>query len=115
MTPAQYIAKAPVGSRATLEALRKRLRAAVPKAAEETISYGVPSFRVLGRALIGYGATGTHCAIYPMSGAIIAALASELSGYETSKGAIRFLPSKPPPVALLKRVIKARLAELALR
>lgn len=106
-----YLAALPPDQRAALEKLRKTIRGIVPSA-EECISYGVPAFRNDAGVLIGFAASKKHCSIYPMSGRIIAALKKELAGYETTKGSIHFLPEKPPPVALVRKLIKARMAEL---
>jgi len=97
--------------RATLEKVRRAIRAAAP-AAEEGMSYGMPAF-IQGKPIAGYAAGANHCAYYPMSGEITTALAAELEGYETSKGAIRFPIGKPLPAALIRKLVKARLAEIA--
>ena len=94
--------------RRALEKLRKDIKAAAPKA-EECISYGLPSFRLNGKLLVSYGAAAKHCAFYP--GSTIQRLAKELKGYETSKGTIRFSPEKPLPSALVRKIVKARIAE----
>jgi uncharacterized protein YdhG (YjbR/CyaY superfamily) len=95
--------------RAALEKLRKTIRAAAPDA-EECISYQIPAFRQNG-VLVGFGATANHCAFFPFNGATVAAHKAELKGYETSKGAIHFQPEKPLPVALVRKLVKERLAE----
>jgi uncharacterized protein YdhG (YjbR/CyaY superfamily) len=96
--------------RAVLETLRRTIHAAAP-GAEECISYGLPAFRLNGRALVAFGAWKNHCALYPMSSATAAKFAAELKGYETTKGTIRFLTDNPLPASLVKRLVKARIAE----
>jgi uncharacterized protein YdhG (YjbR/CyaY superfamily) len=96
--------------RAALEKLRRQIRAAAPGAVE-TISYGLPAFRLDGRALVAFGDAAGHCAFYPMSARTIAEHARELAGFDTSKGTIRFQPKKPLPAALLRKLVKARVAE----
>ena len=98
--------------RAALESLRATIRAAAPKA-EETISYGVPAFRLNGKLLVMFGATKKHCAFYPGSGTAVDAHADHLAAYETSKGAIRFSPDVPLPVKLVKAIVKYRIKENA--
>jgi uncharacterized protein YdhG (YjbR/CyaY superfamily) len=96
--------------RAALEKLRKAIRAAAPKA-EECFSYGLPAFRLDGTLIAGLGAGAKHCAFYPMSGSIVAALKDELEDYETSKGSIRFQAARPLPTTLVRKLVKARIAE----
>ena len=95
--------------RAALEKLRKTIRAAAPKT-EECISYQLPAFRLDGRLLVAFGAAASHCAFYPGSFPI-EACRKELKGYDTSKGTIRFPANKPLPVALVRKLVKARIAQ----
>ena len=104
------LAELPLVQRTALQRLRKAVRAAAPSA-EECLSYGLPAFRLNGRALVAYGATAKHCAFYPMSGAIIAALREELAKFDTSKGTIRFQPDRPLPVSMIRKIVQARMAE----
>jgi uncharacterized protein YdhG (YjbR/CyaY superfamily) len=106
-----YLATVAPGQRAALEKLRQTIRAAAPQA-EECISYQLAAFKQDGM-LVSYGATPKHCAFYVMSPATVAAHAAELEPYDTSKGTIRFQPDKPLPVALVRKLVKARLAENA--
>jgi uncharacterized protein YdhG (YjbR/CyaY superfamily) len=108
----EYLAQLPEDQRAALQKLRKTIKAAVPKA-EEGISYGLPAFRLQGRRLVCFGATKTHCAFYPMSSATIADHKKELAAYDTSAGTIRFHPDEPLSPALVKKLVKARVAENA--
>jgi uncharacterized protein YdhG (YjbR/CyaY superfamily) len=106
----EYLAALGAGQRAALAKLRKTIKAA-PQA-EELISYGIPAFRQNGM-LVGFGATANHCSFFLMSGSTVDAHADELAGYDTSKGTIRFPTAKPLPAALVRKLVKARLAENA--
>ncbi len=105
----EYLAALSADKRAALEKLRKIIRAAAPKA-EECISYQLAAFRQNGM-LVAFGATANHCAFYLMSSSTVAAHKNELKGYDTSKGTIRFQADKPLPVALVRKLVKARIAE----
>lgn len=107
----EYLARLPEDQRAALETLRRVLRSLAPKA-EERISYGICVFH-LDRLLVGFGATRGHCALYLLSGRTLKDHAAALAGYDTSAGTIRFQPSAPLPKALVRRLVKARLAENA--
>src|SRR2546425_11963712 len=109
----EYLANLSPDKRAALEKLRKTIRAAAPKA-EECISYQLAAFRLNGM-LVGFGATAKHCAFYLMSSSTVEAYKDELKGYDTSKGTIRFQADKPLPAALVRKLVKARLAENAAR
>jgi uncharacterized protein YdhG (YjbR/CyaY superfamily) len=106
-----YLAGVPADARASLERLRKTIRAAAPEATEG-ISYQVPMFKHQGRPLVSFGAAKNHCAFYVMSPDVVSAHAAELEGYETGKGSIRFPGDKPLPAALVKKLVKARIAEI---
>ncbi len=104
----EYLAAVSLDQRAPLETLRKDIRAAAPRA-EECISYGLPAFRLNGKFLLAFGAAARHCAFYP--GSIVQDFKEELKGYETSKGTIRFQANKPLPSALVRKLVKARIAQ----
>jgi uncharacterized protein YdhG (YjbR/CyaY superfamily) len=106
-----YLASLPEEKRAALQKIRKAIHAAAPRA-EEGFSYGLPAFRMGGRPLVCFGASTSHCSFYPMSPAVIRAHAADLTEYETSKGTIRFPPQKPLPATLVRKLVKARIAEL---
>jgi len=107
----EYLAGVSDDQRAALEKLRKTIKSAAPTA-DECISYQLAAFRLDGRPLVAFGASASHCAFYPMSGSTVAAFKDELAGYQTSKGTIRFQPSKPLPASLVKKMVKARIAEV---
>jgi uncharacterized protein YdhG (YjbR/CyaY superfamily) len=107
-----YLSALSSEQRRALEKLRKTIKAIAPKA-EECISYRLPAFRLDGRMLVAFGARANHCAFYPMSAATVAAHAKELAGYDTSPGTIRFRADEPLPVQLVRKLVKARIAENA--
>ncbi|HWN08592.1 MAG TPA: DUF1801 domain-containing protein [Pyrinomonadaceae bacterium] len=104
----EYLAALPDDARKTLEKIRKAIRAAAPRATEG-ISYQMPMYKQDGM-LIGFAAFKNHCSIFPGPGAI-ERHKSELKGYETSKGTVRFPIGKPLPAALMKTLVKERIAE----
>ncbi|HET6204495.1 MAG TPA: DUF1801 domain-containing protein [Planctomycetota bacterium] len=105
----EYLAALSDDKRAALERLRRTIRAAAPKA-EECISYQLPAFRQR-KMLVGFGATANHCAFYLMSSSTVKAHKDELKDYDTSKGTIRFQADHPLPAALVRKLVKARIAE----
>ncbi len=104
-----YLAAVPEPARSALEGLRATIREAAPEAIE-TISYGVPTFKLHGN-LVGFAAFKKHCSFFPMSGSSIEAFQGQLEGFSTSKGTIRFTPDKPIPESLLRDIVAARIAE----
>ena len=106
----EYLAGVNADQRAALEALRRTIRAVAPKA-EEYIGYGLAAFRLNGRPLVAFGASAKHCAFYPMNSTTVEAFQKQLEGFETSKGTIRFQPDNPLPAALVRKLVRARIAE----
>ena len=78
---------------------------------EECIGYAIPAFRLNGRLLVGFATWSNHCSFYPMSFKTLKKFRNELRNFQTSKGTLRFSPDKPIPVALVKKLLKARIAE----
>jgi uncharacterized protein YdhG (YjbR/CyaY superfamily) len=106
-----YLAAVPEDARAALSKLRSTIKAAAPKATEG-ISYQVPVFKLDGKPLVGFGATTAHCTFYVMSTSdAMRARLRELKGYELGGGSIQFPAGKPLPVALVTRLVRARIAE----
>ena len=104
-----YLRALSADKRSALEKLRQDVKAAASKA-EECMSYGIPGFRLNGKLLVSYAAGAKHCAFYP--GSIVHRFKKELKGYDTSgKGTIRFAADKPLPTALVRKIVKARVAE----
>ena len=106
----EYLAGVPEPARSTLVKVRATIRAAAPPSATESISYGMPMFKYKGM-LVGFAAFSKHCSFFPGSLAVIAAFKNELRDCETSKGTIRFPADKPLPATLVKKLVKARVAE----
>jgi uncharacterized protein YdhG (YjbR/CyaY superfamily) len=104
----EYLAGVPKEVRATLEKLRKTIKAAAPMASE-VISYQMPMYKHHGM-VIGFAAFKDHCSIFP-GAAVMDAHKEELKRYDTSKGTIRFPANKPLPATLVKKLVKARIVE----
>lgn len=105
-----YLALVKGEKRAALDKLRKTIRTVVPKA-EECISYRIPAFRLDGRIVAGFAATAKGCSYFPFSGSTLRTLAKELASYDQTKSSLHFDPSKPLPATLVRKLIKARIAE----
>ncbi|MBZ5530107.1 MAG: DUF1801 domain-containing protein [Acidobacteriia bacterium] len=108
-TVAEYSAGVPQPARGALSKIRAAIRAVVPPEATETISYGIPAFKHK-RVLVWFAAFSDHCSLFPTA-AVIEAFKDELKGFSTSKGTIHFPLEKPVPVALIKKLVKARVAQ----
>jgi len=113
VTVDEYLDGAPEPQRSTLAELRATLASVLPEA-EECISYGVPAFKVGGKAVAGYAYAKRHCSYYPHSGSVIARVEPALlDGYDCSKGTLRFPVDRPPSETLVRRLVEIRLAMLA--
>jgi len=86
---AEYLARVPEPARSALSKMRSAIRQAVPREATETISYQIPAFKHKG-ILVWFAAFSDHCSLFP----------------------IHFPLNKPLPVALIKKIVKARVAQL---
>ncbi len=106
----EYLGGLTAETRGALQKVRRAVHAAAPKA-EECISYGMPTFRLNGKLIAGFRAAADHCSFHPMSGSTVATLKSELAGYDTSRGTIRFSAHAGLPANLVRKLVKARIAE----
>ena len=109
----RYLAALDEPKRGTLEALREAILEIVPDA-EQVIAYGSPAFRVGGKAVAGFAAFTNHLSYLPHSSTVLGTLAGEVTGYRTSKGALRFAVDEPLPGPLVRTLVTARLRELGL-
>ena len=105
----EYLAGVPEPARSSLKKVRAAIKSAVPPQATETISYRMPAFRYHG-VLVWFAAFSDHCSLFPTA-SVIKMFKEELKGYSTSKGAIRFPVDKPPPIGLIKKLVKTRVAQ----
>jgi uncharacterized protein YdhG (YjbR/CyaY superfamily) len=110
-TVADYRKDIPRASRKAFDRLRSCVQSAAPADAVETISYGIPALKS-SKVIVWYAAFADHCSLFPTA-SIIAAFADELKTYRTSKGTIQFPLDRPVPVALVKKLVKARVAQVA--
>jgi uncharacterized protein YdhG (YjbR/CyaY superfamily) len=106
----EYLAGVPEPARGTLNRVRAVIRSAVPPESSETISYRIPTFKYKG-ALVGFAAFSNHCSLFPMSLSVMGAFKNKLKDLSASKGTIRFPVDKPLPAALVRKLVKARIAE----
>lgn len=109
-TPDEYLAGVPEPAHSTLQHIRAVIQSVVPKETTEVISYGIPMFKYKGM-LIAYAAYAKHCSLFPTGSGVIEKFSKELKNYSTNKGTIRFPADKPIPDALIKKIVKARVAE----
>ncbi len=105
----EYIVLQPKEVQVYLQKLRQTIKSAAPDA-EETISYKMPAFRYHGM-LVYFAAFKNHYSLFPANGSIIATMNEELKMYKTGKGTIQFSFGKPLPVALIKKIVKARVQQ----
>jgi uncharacterized protein YdhG (YjbR/CyaY superfamily) len=105
----EYLAGVPEPARSTLNEMRAAIRSAVPPEATETISYRIPAFKYK-RVLVWFAAFSNHCSLFPTA-SVVETFKNELKDFTTSKGTIHFPTDKPLPTALIKKLVKARVAQ----
>jgi uncharacterized protein YdhG (YjbR/CyaY superfamily) len=110
----QYIASQPPVARGVLERVRIAIRKGVP-AAQETISYKIPAYKLHGRSVLYFAGWKQHYSLYPAGDRVVAEFKDELAPYRISKGTIRFSLSKPVPVKLIQRIAKFRAKQVTQR
>lgn len=106
-----YFAAQPPATRRVLTQIRETIRAAAPDAVEG-FSYRIPCFMLDGRVLVYYAGWKEHTSLYPLTGDLKREFADELTKYETAKGTVRFPLAKRLPVTFVRRLVKARIAQL---
>ncbi|MDD3717531.1 MAG: DUF1801 domain-containing protein [Actinomycetota bacterium] len=104
-----YLAGVPEAARPALEKLRGTIKAAAPRA-EESLKYQIPVLKYHGD-LVGFAAQKDFLSFYVMSPELVKARAADLKGYDVSGATIHFSADRPLPAALVKRFVKARIAE----
>ncbi len=105
----EYLARVPSDTRAALQRLRAIIKSAAPDA-EEVISYRMPAFRQHGM-LVYYAAFENHCSLFIGGPVTRREFQAELKPYIAGKGTVHFTPEHPLPAGLVKRIVKARVAE----
>jgi len=104
----EYLSICPEPIRKSLIELRNTIKKAAPMA-EERFSYQMPAFYLNG-PLVYFSAQKNHIGFYPTPSGI-EAFKEELSGYVTTKGAVRFPYEKPLPLKLISAIVKFRVIE----
>ena len=107
-----YMAALPEDRRAVMEQLRATMRAAAPEATE-AVSYNMPGLRLNGRFLVSYEAFTRHYSLFPWTDAMLAELGEALRPHAVGKGTIRFEADQPIPLALVERIVRIRIREVA--
>ena len=105
-----YLAGLPADRRRALEDLRAKIEQVAPGVVE-CISYRMPAFRLDGAVIAGFAATAKGCSYFPFSGSTLGTLRAELAGFEQTKSSLHFSPAKPLSLALVRKLITARVAE----
>jgi uncharacterized protein YdhG (YjbR/CyaY superfamily) len=111
MSVDEYLEAAPEPQRSTLIDLRETLRRILPEASEE-LSYGMPAFKLGGKAVAGYAHCNNHCSYFPHSGTVLPEVADQLEGYDWDKGTLRFPIDQPLPDDLVETMVAKRLEQL---
>lgn len=106
----EYFARTPAPARKLLQEMRKTIRSVVPREAVEVMSYRMPAFKH-GRVLVWYAAFADHVSLFP-GGSVLARFDDELGAFKTSKGTIQFPLDRSLPTGLIKRIVRARVAEV---
>ena len=107
----EYLAALDEPKRSTLEELRRTILEIVPDA-EQCISYGMPAFKVRGKAIAGFGAFKHHLSYFPHSGSVLPELPEDVAGYAGSKGTLQFAVDTPLPKSLVEKLIAVRISQL---
>jgi uncharacterized protein YdhG (YjbR/CyaY superfamily) len=106
----EYLAGIPEPGRSTLKKVRAVIRSVVPAATTEVISYGIPTFTYQ-RGLVAFAVFRDHCSFFPLGSSVLDEFKEELKQFRVSKGTLHFPLDKPLPAALVKKIVKARVAQ----
>lgn len=106
----EYLSLVPQPARSTLEKVRAVIRSVVPAETTEVLSYGIPTFRYK-RSIVSYAAFKDHCSFFPLGSSVLDAFTDELRPYRAAKGTLHFPLDKPLPSVLIKKIVRARLAQ----
>jgi uncharacterized protein YdhG (YjbR/CyaY superfamily) len=106
----EYLRAVPEPARSTLKKTRATIRSVVPPGTVEVLSYGIPAFKHK-KIIVWYAAFSDHCSLFPTA-SVISKFRGELKGHTISKGTIKFPVDRPLRAELLKKMVKARLAEI---
>src|ERR1039458_4252601 len=110
----EYLAGVPEPGRSTLKQIQTVIRSVVPPETIETISYGIPTFRYK-RGLVAFAAFTNHCSFFPLGSSVLDSFKEELREFRVSKGTLHFPLDKPLPAALLKKIVRGRVAQNEVR
>jgi uncharacterized protein YdhG (YjbR/CyaY superfamily) len=108
----EYIAAQPAGTRPILQQVRSAIQKGAP-AAEESISYKIPTYKSGGGPVIYFAGWKKHFSVYPVTRALLDAFRAELASYSVEKGTIRFPLTEPVPSEFIERLAKFRADEVA--
>ena len=106
----EYLARVPEPAHSTLKRLRAVIRSVVPPETTEVVSYGIPTFKYK-RGLVAFAAFTNHCSFFPLGASALDLFSEELKEFRVSKGTLHFPLDKPLPAALVKKIVKARIAQ----
>jgi len=106
-----YLASLPKDQRDALQRMRDEVARIVPHAVE-TISYGMPAFKLRGKFLVSYAGWKTHCSIYPLTDTFMESHADDIEGFDRTKGSLHFTPTAPLPASLIEDLVMARIADI---
>lgn len=105
-----YLSTLSEPQKSTLSALRENIMAILPEC-EQGISYGIPAFKLHGKAIAGFAAFKNHLSYFPHSGSVLPRLRKDVAKFSTSKGTLRFANDVPLPVDLVEKLVNIRMQQ----